>query len=212
MKWLLGMGSLIFSFGICAQNLEEYLTQLDRGLVVERLRKAYAPVSVKLDGDWLITSSAGTETWKYANQKWKCEGSTIKCADLVPLSFRWFANGKTWLTQGEPVKKVSYDFQGSRASVAEGRNAAAPETEDHPAEAVVQFEGKRNALEVWEWNSPLASSLTVSLSLRDFLIERIKSNDGVESLEWAQRSGSKGLGLEKVFIDRGSERILMVRK
>jgi len=210
--------SLAFVFGLMsqilsAQSLEETLGNLDRELVVERIRKAYVPVSIKLDGEWLVTTTAGTETWKFANQKWTCPGSQIKCEDWIPLSFKWFGGGRGWLAQGGPVKKISYDFKGSKQTTAPGRSTTeeAP-TEDHTPEVVLQFEGKRSALEVWEWNSPLSSSMTVSLSLRDFLIERISTGDGSESIEWAPNPTGKGLGLQKIFIDRGSDRALIARK
>jgi len=187
------------------------LMVLDRGALVERLKKAYAPVSFKLDGDWAVTSPTGTETWSWSQGKWRCPQSTYKCEDFVPLSFRWFSQGKAWITAGQPGDRLGYDFKGSSYASAQRHSAKVTAEEDEESGQVVAFEGKRNAHEVWQWQSSFSPEFKMFVSLRDYLIERLDSNEGVEILEWGAKSGRVVI-LDKVFLDRNGVRILLSKK
>lgn len=201
MKILLGL--LLFS-------ANEELMNLDRQSLVERLKKAYAPVSFKIDGDWLVTSPSGTETWTWSQGKWRCPQSTYKCDDFVPLSFRWFLLGKTWISAGQPGDRLGYDFKGSSHASAQRHSSQNQEGEDEAA-TTVTFEGKRNAHEVWNWQSTFSPEFKIYVSLRDYLIERIESSDSFEILEWGSRS-SRSVMLDKVFLDRSGVRVLLSKK
>lgn len=195
------------------ESREDAVDRIDKGSIVERLRKAYQPVSIKLDGPWTVQSVSGTETWSFANGQWKCEGSTYNCADWVPVSFKFFG-AKGWLGAGQPVERLSYDFSGASRSnqVRHSTDSSQDGEEVPPGEEKVHFEGKRNALEMWKWSSPPLGTFEVAISLRDYLIEKVKTSNGEESLDWAQRPGAKGLSLEKVFVDKGNEKLLFTRK
>lgn len=193
------------------ESRDEAMARIDKASIVERLRKAYTPVSIKLDGAWSVTSATVNETWTYSGGKWKCDGSSIKCADWVPATFKFFGSGKGWLNSGGPKERLGNDFQGASRSGVE-RHSSQAEGEEAPGEEQMKFEGKRNALQIWDWASPAVGSVKISISLRDYLIERIKASDSEESLEWIQKPGAKNLGLEKVFVDRGGEKLMFSRK
>ncbi len=164
-------------------KLEMTLDQLDRTSIVERLRKAYSPVSTKIDGAWIVSNADSSETWTYQGGAWKCPNSKYNCADFIPVSFKWFGSGKGWLGMGGPQRRLEFDFQGSARGLAD--RGAGTTAEEEEAGGVTKFEGKRNALEVWEWESSLASGLKVSVSLRDYLIE-----SQVESVTNPKTSGA----------------------
>ncbi len=191
-------------------SVTEDLKAFDRVAIIERLKKAYAPVSVKLDGTWVVTTASGTETWTYTPQGWKCPQSTLNCADWWPASFKWFGAGKSWLSVGGPNGRSSFDFQGQSRQGAE-RSTAAVSEETEETETI-RFEGKRNAVEIWDWSFPFDSNAKVGISLRDYLIERVQTSALVESLEWGNRAGTKGLSLERLLLDKNGEKILLNRK
>lgn len=189
---------------------EMTLEQLDRASIVERLKKAYVPVTTKTEGTWTVSNADTTETWTYKGGTWTCPNSRWNCADFVPLSFKWMGSGKNWLAVGAPQRRVQFDFEGSARGVAE--RGATPMTEEDESGPALKFEGKRNALEVWEWESSLASGLRVSISLRDYLIERLQYSGDEEILEWAPTGTGKNLALSKILLSRGSEKLVFAKK
>jgi hypothetical protein len=197
--------------GLLLLGVSEDLSILDRGSLVERVKKAYAPVNFKFDGEWLVTSPTGTETWTWSQGKWRCPQSTYKCDDFVPVSFRWFSQGKSWISAGQPGERIGYDFKGSSNASSHRHSAKTGADEEDDGNVGVNFEGKRNAHEVWVWQSSFSPEFKIFVSLRDYLIERLDTGDGTEILEWGARSG-KTMALDKVFLDRAGVRILLSKK
>jgi len=209
MNLILGFLLLATPFVRAEDSPEEALKQLDRELIVERLRKAYAGVSFKLDGTWSVSNGAITESWTFQNQRWKCPNSQIGCEDHSPLCFKWFALGKSWLNASGPQKRSTFDFAGSSKGNLDRQTHA---TEGEEADTVLQFEGKRNALEVWEWKSPLNVDVELGISLRDYMIERIAKGSDKELLEWGTPTGGKGLNLLRVYLEKDGQGLLFAKK
>jgi hypothetical protein len=193
---------------------------LDRARVEDALRAAYAPVSLKLEGNWKVITVNGEETWTWEKGQWTCPQSSLSCQDWVPESFRWFQLGRMWLAGIEARSHEGLDISGYRRSAMVRQPVVLQDESSQEVDLDVevvqssgpQFEGKRTALDLWKFRLPISEQeVLIGISKRDFMVERLVTAQQSESLEWVKPEGSASTGLSQVMIERNGQSVLFKR-
>lgn len=194
--------------------IEISVEQLDAQLAKERLRKVYGEFNLKLGGEWQVTVDGRTEKWRWNPEKvaWICPADQkARCAELVPIAFKWWGRGRGWMQEWSPEKRQNLEFGKVRTESSLERAGTGSGEEDPTTGEVKTFEGKKTADEIWIWKSGSGAEAKLAISLRDQRVDQIESRDGVEHLEWFQKQPGSALELSKLTFEHSGAIVTLSR-